>query len=59
MQNHNDVLLASAGSVWSFAASAGNWVMAYVPGILTIIYVAIKIYYKVKHERQNRHEDED
>ncbi len=56
---NNDVLLASAGSLWSFASSAGNWVLAYGPGVLTIVYVAIKIYYKVKHERAKTKDFDD
>jgi type II secretory pathway component PulF len=56
MKHQTDVMLASAGSLWSWftmtVQNAGDFVVKYGPAVLTILYVAIKIYYKVKHERE-------
>lgn len=56
MKSQTDVFLASAGSFWSWTTMtvqhASDSVVKYGPAVLTIIYVALKIYYKIKRERE-------
>lgn len=65
MKKQLDVMLALAGSGWSLAQHAREiWeaCLAYGPGVLTMVYVGLKIYYKVKRERDRkrfRWEDEE
>lgn len=59
MKRHLDVLLATAGS--SYAAlihHVTDAVLSYGPGVLTMIYVGVKIFYKIKRERQGRRDRE-
>lgn len=67
MKDRGENLLVIATSIWSWAGLqakiaalgaglklAGLAMVAYGPGVLTIIYIIIKIYFKLKHERQRR-----
>lgn len=53
MKRQLDVLLAAAGSAYSLA-QVGNWLVTYGPAVLTMVYVGLKIYFKVKHEWKGR-----
>lgn len=46
-----DVVLMTAGSVYTLVLHYAVILWAWLPGALTVFYILVKIYYKIKRER--------
>lgn len=48
------IFFGTAGTVATFVTSHYNEIVGGIAGTLTCVYLAIQIYYRVKHERERR-----